>query len=104
MVGDVDAREGLYLRGLGPPLVGLLTGAVCVGVTAAFLPPAALILAAGLLVGGLAVPWLAERLGRSAGLRRSAARSDPTKTAARLGAWATRTRPRPRTRPPTMSP
>ncbi len=78
MVGDVDALQGLYLRGLGPPLVALLTGAVCVGVTAAFLPTAALILAAGLLLAGLAVPWLAERLGRSAGLRRSAARAELT--------------------------
>jgi thiol reductant ABC exporter CydC subunit len=66
MVGDVDALQGLYLRGLGPPLVAVLTGAVCVGVTAAFLPVAALILAAGLLVGGLAVPMLAARLGGSA--------------------------------------
>ena len=78
MVGDVDALQGLYLRGLGPPLVALLTGAVCVGVTAAFLPTAALILAAGLLLAGLAVPWLAERLGRSAGRRRSAARAELT--------------------------
>src|SRR5262245_10766503 len=75
LVGDVDALQGLYLRGLGPPLVAFLTGAVCVGVTAAFLPAAALILAAGLLVGGLAVPWLTGRLGRPAGRRRSAARA-----------------------------
>jgi ATP-binding cassette, subfamily C, bacterial CydC len=78
MVGDVDALQGLYLRGLGPPFVAVLTGAVCVGVTAAFLPAAALVLAAGLLAGGIAVPWLAGRLGRSAGLRRSAARAELT--------------------------
>jgi ATP-binding cassette subfamily C protein CydC len=77
MVGDVDALQGLYLRGLGPPLVAALTGAVCVGVTAAILPSAAAILAAGLLVGGLAVPALAGRLGRAAG-RRSAARATLT--------------------------
>ena len=28
MVGDVDALQGLYLRGLGPPLVALVVGAV----------------------------------------------------------------------------
>ena len=78
MVGDVDALQGLYLRGLGPPLVALVCGAVCVGVTAAFLPSAALVLAAGLLVGGLAVPWLTGRLGRSAGRRRSPARAELT--------------------------
>ena len=65
MVGDVDALQGLYLRGLGPPLVAVLTGAVCVGVAAAILPVAAVILAAGLLVGGLLVPVVAARLGRA---------------------------------------
>jgi ATP-binding cassette, subfamily C, bacterial CydC len=78
MVGDVDALQGLYLRGLGPPLVALLTGAACVGVAAAFLPAAAAVLAAGLLVGGLAVPALALALGRAAGRRQSAARAELT--------------------------
>jgi ATP-binding cassette subfamily C protein CydC len=78
MVGDVDALQGLYLRGLGPPLVALLTGAACVGVATAFLPAAAAVLAAGLLVGGLAVPVLALVLGRAAGRRQSAARAELT--------------------------
>jgi ATP-binding cassette, subfamily C, bacterial CydC len=78
MVGDVDALEGLYLRGLGPPLVAIVAGAACVAVTAVFLPAAALVLAAGLLVGGLAVPALALTLGRAAGRRQSAARAELT--------------------------
>lgn len=78
MVGDVDALQGLYLRGLGPPLVALLTGAACVGVAAVFLPAAGAVLAAGLLVGGLAVPALALVLGRAAGRRQSAARAELT--------------------------
>jgi ATP-binding cassette, subfamily C, bacterial CydC len=78
MVGDVDALQGLYLRGLGPPLVALLTGAACVGVATALLPAAAVVLAAGLLVGGLGVPALALALGRSAGRRHSAARAELT--------------------------
>ena len=41
MVGDVDALQGLYVRGLGPPVVALLVGTACVGVTAVFLPVAA---------------------------------------------------------------
>jgi thiol reductant ABC exporter CydC subunit len=77
MVGDVDALQGLYLRGLGPPLVAALTGALCVGVAAAMLPIAAVILAAGLLVGGLMVPAVAARLGRATD-RRSAARATLT--------------------------
>jgi ATP-binding cassette subfamily C protein CydC len=78
MVGDVDALQALYLRGLGPPLVALLTGAACVGVAAVFLPAAAAVLAAGLLVGGLVVPVLALALGRAAGRRQSAARAELT--------------------------
>jgi ATP-binding cassette subfamily C protein CydC len=75
MVGDVDALQNLYLRGLGPPLVATLTGAVCVGVTAAMLPAAAVILAGGLIAGGIVVPIVAARLGRRAGRRRAAARA-----------------------------
>ena len=50
MVGDVESLQGLYLRGLGPPLVALAIGSAAVGVTAAFLPAAAVVLAAGLIV------------------------------------------------------
>ena len=60
MVADVDALQGLYLRSLTPPLVALSVGAVCVGVTAAILPAAALVLAVGLLAGGVVVPVLAR--------------------------------------------
>jgi thiol reductant ABC exporter CydC subunit len=66
-VADVDALQGLFVRGLAPPLVALLVGAACVGVVLAFLPAAALVLAAGLLVGGLGIPALSLALGRSAG-------------------------------------
>jgi ATP-binding cassette, subfamily C, bacterial CydC len=77
MVGDVDALQGLYLRGLGPPLVAALAGAVCVGVAVALLPTAAVILAAGLLFGGLVVPAVAAWVGRATD-RRSAARATLT--------------------------
>jgi ATP-binding cassette, subfamily C, bacterial CydC len=74
MVADVDALQNLYLRGLEPPLVALLAGAVAVGATLALLPAAGLVLAAGLLVGGLAVPALASLLGTRAARRQAAAR------------------------------
>src|SRR5262245_38135141 len=61
MVADVDALQGLYLRGVGPALVAVAAGALCIGATAAFLPGAAVVLGAGLLLGGLAVPLLAKR-------------------------------------------
>ena len=76
MVADVDALQNLYLRGLEPPLVALLAGAVSVGAAAAFLPAAGLVLAAGLLVAGLAVPALVGVLGARAGRRQAAARGE----------------------------
>jgi thiol reductant ABC exporter CydC subunit len=77
MVGDVDALQGLYLRALGPPVVALLAGAVCVGAVAAVLPTAAVVLAAGLVVGGVAVPAVAARLARRSA-RRAAVRGELT--------------------------
>jgi len=84
MIGDVDGLQGLYLRGVGPVLVAVAAGAACVGATAAFLPPAAVVLAAGLAVGGLAVPLVTGRLGRAAGLRVAPARGELTAEIAEL--------------------
>ena len=70
MVGDVDALQALYLRGVGPPLVALLAGAVAVGAAWAMLPAAALVLAAGLLAAGTGVPLVAGSLARRAGIER----------------------------------
>lgn len=78
MVGDVDALQGLYLRGLGPPLVGLLVSLACIGVAAALLLEAAAVLAIGLLVGGVFVPAAAGTLGRVAGRRQAATRASLT--------------------------
>ena len=76
MVGDVDALQNLHLRGVCPPLVALLAGVVSVGVTAAFLPVAALVLACGLMLGAVAAPALAGWLGRRAARRQAAARGE----------------------------
>jgi len=76
MVADVDALQNLHLRAVGPPLVALLAGAVAVGVAAAFLPAAGLVLAAGLVAGGVAVPALAGWLGRRGGRRQATARGE----------------------------
>jgi thiol reductant ABC exporter CydC subunit len=84
MVGDVDALQGLYLRGVGPVLVAVAAGAACVGATAAFLPSAAVVLAVGLAAGGLAVPLVTGRLGRAAGLRVAPARGELTAEIAEL--------------------
>ncbi len=78
MIGDVDALQGLYLRGLGPPLVALAAGAVSVGTAVAFLPAAGAVLAAGLLLGGVAVPLVAGRVAAATGRRQAAARGELT--------------------------
>jgi thiol reductant ABC exporter CydC subunit len=75
MVGDVDALQGLYLRGLAPPLVAVLVAIGSVIFAAWFLPLAALILAIGLLLSGIAVPALAAVLQRASGRRQRAARA-----------------------------
>jgi ATP-binding cassette, subfamily C, bacterial CydC len=74
MVGDVDALQNLYLRGLRPPLVATVVGFASVGVCAALLPAAGLILLVGFVLAGVVVPSVAARLARSAGRRQSAAR------------------------------
>ena len=75
MVGDVDRLDGLYLRGLCPPLSGLAVAVVCVIAAAVMLPAAGVILAAGLAIAGLAVPALAARWSREPSARLAAARA-----------------------------
>jgi thiol reductant ABC exporter CydC subunit len=74
MVADVDALQNLHLRGRLPRLVAALSSLVAVAVTAFFLPAAAAILAAGLLVAGVAVPALATSLSRRASAEEARAR------------------------------
>ncbi|HXV03635.1 MAG TPA: thiol reductant ABC exporter subunit CydC, partial [Gaiellaceae bacterium] len=78
MVGDVDALQALYVRGIGPPVVALAVGTASVAVTAVFLPAAALVLGGGLLVGGAAVPLVAAEATRRAGRRQVAACAELT--------------------------
>jgi ATP-binding cassette, subfamily C, bacterial CydC len=78
MVGDVDALQSLYVRGLGPPVVALIVGATSVGVAAAALPAAAAILAVGLLAGGVLVPLVAASVNRAVGRRQAGARAELT--------------------------
>jgi ATP-binding cassette, subfamily C, bacterial CydC len=75
-VGDVDSLQNLYLRGLLPPVVAFGAGAGAVGLVAAILPPAGLVLAAGLLAAGIVVPFTAAALAR-----RSAALQAPARGA-----------------------
>jgi thiol reductant ABC exporter CydC subunit len=78
MVGDVDALQGLYVRGLLPGVVALVVGAACILVAALILPAAAAILAGGLIVAGVPLPWLSARLARAVGRRQAVARGTLT--------------------------
>ena len=78
MVGDVDALQSLYVRGLGPPIVALLVGAASVAVAAAVLPAAGAILALGLLLAGLVVPLAGSALSRAASRRQAGVRGQLT--------------------------
>ncbi|HSD76306.1 MAG TPA: thiol reductant ABC exporter subunit CydC [Solirubrobacteraceae bacterium] len=80
VVADVDSLQNLHLRGLLPPVVALVAGAGAVGVVAVVLPQAALVLAAGLLTGGVVVPYAAAALAR-----RSAAMQAPARGALSAG-------------------
>ena len=73
-VGDVDSLQNLYLRGLEPPLVALVAGTASVVLAAIFLPAAGLVLAAGLLLGGIAVPMAAASVSRRTSARYAEAR------------------------------
>ena len=76
LVSDVDATQDLFIRGLAPPLTAFLVGVAAAAVTALILAPAGLVLAAGLLLAGLAVPWLAAIRARHAGRRTAPARGE----------------------------
>ena len=74
LVGDVDALQGLYLRGIAPPLVAAAVATACVVAVALASLAAAVVLAAGLVLAGTVVPLLAFRLARRVGERQAAAR------------------------------
>jgi len=74
LVADVDSLQNLYLRGLLPPVVAVAAGAGAVGVVAAILPVAALVLAAGLLVAGIGVPVGAAAIAARSSRQQASAR------------------------------
>lgn len=74
LVDDVESLQTVYIRALAPPLVALGAIAVALAIVVPLAPRAGLVLAAGLLGGGVAVSLLALRLGRAAGRRLADAR------------------------------
>ena len=78
MVGDVESLQGLYVRGLGPPVVALAIASASVAATAWWSPAAAAVLAAGLCLAGVLVPTATWALSRAAARRQAPARAELT--------------------------
>nr|WP_259275707.1 thiol reductant ABC exporter subunit CydC [Micromonospora chalcea] len=66
LVSDVEAAQDLLLRVLVPGAAAALVSVLAVGVATLISPPAAGVLAIGLLVAGVALPALATRITRRA--------------------------------------
>ena len=76
LIGDVDATQDLFIRGVGAPLAAVLVGAGAVTACAFLLAPAAGVLALGLVVAGVAVPALAVAASRRAARATAPARGE----------------------------
>ncbi|MGA5410765.1 thiol reductant ABC exporter subunit CydD [Streptomyces lavendulocolor] len=74
LVSDVDALQDYWLRWLLPAGTAAVVGAGAVGFTAWLLPGAGAVLAAGLLVAGVAVPVVSGAVARRAEQRLAPAR------------------------------
>ncbi|WP_017598186.1 thiol reductant ABC exporter subunit CydC, partial [Nocardiopsis lucentensis] len=76
LVNDTEATLDLLVRGLTPPLVSVVTGGATVLFLTTVYAPGGPLLAAGLLLAGLAVPLAAAALGRGPGRRQAKARGE----------------------------
>ncbi|MEV2276327.1 thiol reductant ABC exporter subunit CydC [Nocardiopsis sp. NPDC049922] len=76
LVNDTEATLDLLVRGLTPPLVSVVTGGATVLFLTTVYVPGGPLLAAGLLLAGLAVPLAAAALGRGPGRRQARARGE----------------------------
>ena len=72
---DIDSLDNVYLRVLAPTAAAAISAVAMVGFTALFSGTLALVEAAGLLGAGVALPLLAQRLGRDPGRRAVAIRA-----------------------------
>ncbi|MFW6641339.1 thiol reductant ABC exporter subunit CydC [Nocardiopsis algeriensis] len=76
LVNDTESTLDLLVRGLTPPLVSVVTGGTAVVVLTAVYAPGGPLLAAGLLLAGVAVPLAAAALGKGPGRRQAKARGE----------------------------
>ena len=76
LISDVDSSQELFIRGIAPPLTAALVGAAAVTACLLILVPAAGVLAAGLLAGGIAVPLISAAADRRSRRGASPARGE----------------------------
>ncbi len=76
LVSDVDAVQDAVLRCLLPAGVAALVGLTSTTVAVLVSPVAGLVLAAGLVIAGVVLPWLCIRITRAAAAQSAPARSD----------------------------
>ena len=76
LVGDVDATQDLFIRGLAPPVAAAFAGSAAVLACLVLLGRAGVLLAAGLLAGGIVVPIVALRASRASAQRTAPARAE----------------------------
>lgn len=74
-VGDIEVLENFYVRVIAPPLAALLVTFGVGWLTGGWRVELAGVLVAGLLLGGIAVPWLAWRISKIPGRELVAARA-----------------------------
>ncbi len=84
LISDVDASQDLFVRGVAPPLAAAMVGAGAVVACLVILVPAGALLAAALLVGGVAVPLTAAGADRRARRRTGPARGELAAAVANL--------------------
>jgi ATP-binding cassette, subfamily C, bacterial CydC len=76
LVSDVETMQNLYLRVASPAIVAGLTTAVTTAILWLFEPAAAVILLAGLILYGLALPLSAGHLGRKTAVKQISTRAE----------------------------
>src|SRR5262249_58165334 len=93
-VSDVAATRELSLRGLGPPLAAAVVAAGAVAAVWLLLSaPAGIMLAAGMVAGGVLVPWLAFARARRSARRIAGARGGLRASLTHVPARAARLHP-----------
>lgn len=75
-VGDIEVLENFYVRVIAPPLAALLVTLGVGWLMGSWRAELAGVLVSGLLLGGIAVPWLAYRMSKHPGQKLVEARSN----------------------------